>query len=97
MFYYRLYILDNSSRIGGAHEFHAADDEEACARAHQTCGDLPWELWRGDKHIGCPKEIKPRPARLADEPEILPWEPSALQLSEMIRPDFSLQFFESED
>ena len=53
MRYYRVYLLDDSSRISGGFDLHCQDNRAACEAAARLCTGRRWELWSGAERIPC--------------------------------------------
>ncbi len=53
MQYYRVHLLDDSSRITGGFTLHCKDNQAACEEASRLCMGRKWELWSGAERIIC--------------------------------------------
>jgi hypothetical protein len=62
MRYYRVHVLDDSSRITAGFDLHCEDNQTACKEASRLCLGRQWELWSGAERILCKAhETKPIP------------------------------------
>lgn len=53
MRYYRIHVLDDSSRITAGFDLHCEDNQAACKEASRLCMGRHWELWSGAERILC--------------------------------------------
>jgi hypothetical protein len=53
MRYYRVHVLDDSSRITAGFDLHCEDNQAACEEASRLCMGRQWELWSGAERILC--------------------------------------------
>ena len=53
MRYYRVHVLDDSSRITAGFDLHCEDNQAACKEASRLCAGRQWELWSGAERILC--------------------------------------------
>jgi hypothetical protein len=53
MRYYRVHVLDDSSRITAGFDLHCEDNHAACREASRLCLGRQWELWSGAERILC--------------------------------------------
>jgi hypothetical protein len=73
MRYYRVHVLDDSSRITAGFDLHCEDNQTACKEASRLCMGRQWELWSGAERILCKAhETKPCPQETVPQPESNP-------------------------
>jgi hypothetical protein len=65
MRYYRVHVLDDSSRITAGFDLHCEDNQAACKEASRLCLGRQWELWSGEERILC----KANETKTAPQPE----------------------------